>query len=59
VFNRTGHTHKDLWIHHHVCEIFPMGKSKSQLDSRVDSERSCADLDLRVWRSATILVLEL
>jgi hypothetical protein len=34
VVDHMGHTHKDPWIHHRVCEVFPMGKSKSQSDSR-------------------------
>jgi hypothetical protein len=33
VVGHMGHTHKDLWIHHRVCEGFPVGKSKSQSDS--------------------------
>jgi hypothetical protein len=53
VFDHIGHTDKDLWIHRRVCERFHVGKSKSQLDSREDSKRSCADIGLMVWRSAT------
>jgi hypothetical protein len=29
---------KDMWLHSSVCELFPAGKSKSQLDSWEDLE---------------------
>jgi hypothetical protein len=41
VFDHTGHTHKDLWIHRRVCEGFPVGKIKESIRlRREDLERS-------------------
>jgi hypothetical protein len=35
-----------------MYEILPEGKSKSQFDPGADLDRSCVDLDPRVWGSA-------
>jgi hypothetical protein len=31
VVDHMGHTHKDLWIHHRVCEGFLVGKTKESI----------------------------
>jgi hypothetical protein len=41
VFDHVGITQKDLWnTPVCVCEVFPVGKPKSQSDSGEDLERS-------------------
>jgi hypothetical protein len=41
MFDHVGITQKDLWnTPICVCEVFPVGKSKSQSDSEVVLERS-------------------
>jgi hypothetical protein len=37
-----------------MCVCVPVGNTKSQSDSREDLDRSCPDLDPRVWGSASV-----